>query len=193
MAVFSFKKTIFRGVAFALPLGVVAYVFIRFVSIFEKIVSPLAKKAGIENILGELTLTVLAIAIMLLMIFFLGILMRFSFFSSVNRQLEEVILKLAPSLNHFKMMAAEKLDIDNASTAWKPVLIYVEEVYLPAYIIEENKQWITFAKVKAPSTQPDEIAIIKKENTSYVEITMLQMRQFNRQFGKGYIALIEKK
>jgi hypothetical protein len=70
------------------------------------------------------------------------------------------------------------------------VLIYFEDACLPAFIIEETSNWITFAKAKVPSPESDEVCIIKKAGASYTEITMSQMIQCGKQFGKGYISLI---
>jgi hypothetical protein len=193
MRTFSFKKTIARGIALALPLGIVAYIFLRFVRLFEKIISPFAKKFGVESIFGDITLTLLAIIAILVITFLLGLLMQFSFVSNIRKQIEAVVLKVFPSLNHLKLMAAEKLDIENAVTNWTPVLLKKGEEYLPAFIIEEAGEWITLAKVKAPSTEPGDILVTKRNEVSYTQISMKEMKNFNKQFGKGYISVIEKK
>jgi uncharacterized membrane protein len=193
MAAFSIKKTIVNGIALALPLGVVFYVLTRFIEIFEKLIAPIAQKIGIENFFGKITLTVLAVAVIISITFLLGLLMQFSFVKKNRRYLEEWILKLVPSLNQLKLMAEEKLDIENTTSNWKPVLLKNGEQYLPAYIIEENEEWITMAKIKIPTTEPGDLLITKKSAITYTEITMKELRQFNKQFGRGYISFIEKK
>jgi uncharacterized membrane protein len=175
-----------------LPLGVVFYVLTRFIEIFEKLIAPIAQKIGIENFFGKITLTVLAIAVIIIITFLLGLLMQFSFVKKNRRYLEEWILKLVPSLNQLKLMAEEKLDIENTTSNWKPVLLKNGEQYLPAYIIEENEEWITMAKIKIPTIDPGDLLITKKSAITYTEITMKELRQFNKQFGRGYISFIEK-
>ena len=192
MASFSIKKTIINGIALALPLGVVFYVLTRFIEIFEKLIAPIAQKIGIENFFGKITLTVLAVAVIIIITFLLGLLMQFSFVKKNRRYLEEWILKLVPSLNQLKLMAEEKLDIENTTSNWKPVLLKNGEQYLPAYIIEENEEWITMAKIKIPTIEPGDLLITKKSAITYTEITMKELRQFNKQFGKGYISFIKK-
>jgi hypothetical protein len=192
MTSFSIKKTIINGIALALPLGIVFYVLTRFIEIFEKLIAPIAQKIGIENFFGKITLTVLAIAVIIIITFLLGLLMQFSFVKKNRRYLEEWILKLVPSLNQLKLMAEEKLDIENTTSNWKPVLLKNGEQYLPAYIIEENEEWITMAKIKIPTIDPGDLLITKKSAITYTEITMKELRQFNKQFGRGYISFIEK-
>lgn len=190
MANFSFKQTIGRGIALALPLGIVLYVLIKFVGIFEKAIAPLVKKFGIETIFGEITVTILALLVILVVMFLLGLLMQISIVRDARLYVEGWILKFVPSLNHLKLMAVEKMDLENATTNWKPILLLRGEQYLPAFIIEENNVWITLALAKAPSTEPKDMLIVKKDSISYKEITMKQMKDFNKQFGKGYLSVI---
>ena len=190
MANFSFRQTIGRGIALALPLGIVLYVLIKFIGIFEKAIAPLVKKFGIESIFGEITVTIFALLVILVIMFLLGLLMQISFVRSARMYVEGWILKFVPSLNHLKLMAVEKMDLENATTNWKPILLLRAEQYLPAFIIEENNVWITLALAKAPSTEPKDMLIVKKDSISYKEITMKQMKDFNKQFGKGYLSVI---
>jgi hypothetical protein len=60
----------------------------------------LANKFGVENILGELTLTFLAILLILAIIFLLGLLMQVDLIANLRQSIEALILKFVPSLNH---------------------------------------------------------------------------------------------
>lgn len=190
MASFSLKRTIGRGIALALPLSIVVYVLYRFIKIFEKVIAPFAKKFGVDNVLGEITLTFFAVLAILAIVFILGLFMQISLVRDLRKYVEEWVLKFIPSLNHLKLMAAEKMDLENATSNWKPVLLLKGDQYLPGFIIEENNEWITLALAKAPSTEPKDMLIVKKSTISYKEITMKQMRDFNKQFGKGYLSVI---
>jgi uncharacterized membrane protein len=135
-----------KGIALGAPLGIALYVLLRFIKIFEKIISPFAKKFEVETIFGEITLSILALLCMLAIAFFLGLLMQLPLISKLGKQLQEVILKMFPSLNHLKLMALEKLEIKNVATNWKPVLIEKGNGFTPAYLIDESTEWITFSK-----------------------------------------------
>lgn len=187
----SFKKIFFSGIALAIPLGVVTYVFIKLLAIFEEMISPLAKKFGVEKVLGEVTLTVLTILILLVIMFLLGLLMRFSVVTGFRKGMEEVVLKFIPSLNHLKTMAADKLDFDHATNLWKPVLIHFENKYSPAFMVEENEELVTLFVTKGTSLDEGEILIANKKEISFSAITATQMKHCSKQFGKGYIAFIK--
>jgi uncharacterized membrane protein len=186
------KKIFGRGFTLAIPLGVVLYVFIKLVEIFEKLISPLATKLGIERILGELTLTIITVFLLLVFMFLLGLLMQLSIVSSFGKSLEDVVVKFVPSLNQIKTMAAEKLDVENTSNTWKPVLLLHEKKYFPAFVIEELNDLITLYTIIGTSINDGEILITRKSDVSIVEITASQIRLFSKQYGKGYLSLIEK-
>lgn len=191
MKSFSFKHTIFRGIALALPVFVLLYVLIRLFGIFEKFIGPVAKKLEVESIFGAITMAVFFIFCILVLAFLLGLLMLLPFVSRMRYFLQDWIIKLIPSLNHLKLIAAEKLDIEDATNQWKPVLLENGDTFAPAYIIEETTEWITLVYTKFPGTDPGSMLITKRSNVKYQEITMKQMSQFNRQFGRGYLSLIE--
>jgi hypothetical protein len=186
------KRIFARGLALAIPLGVVAYVFIKLVGILEKLVTPLAAKLGIEKILGELTLTILAILVLLLLMFLLGLLMQLSFIAVFGKSLEDTVIKFIPSLNNFKDMMAEKLRLEDLSGNWKPVLMFHDDNYQPGFIIEESEDLITVYIVKGTTLNDGEILITRKDKLSFTDITASQIHSFSKQFGKGYLSLIKK-
>lgn len=188
----SFKIVFARGCALALPLVVVAYVLIKILSAFEEMIKPFAIKLGIDKLLGEITLTVIAVIGIMILMILLGLLMQFSIVAGFRKHLEELVLKFIPSLNHLKAMAAEKLDFDNATYNWKPVLLFYENKYSPAFIVEENDRLITFFLAKGTSLNDGEIVITDKSEVVFSEITSRQMHQCSKQYGKGYISLIKK-
>lgn len=151
-----------RGIALALPLAIVFYILYRFIRIFENIIEPIANKFGAEHILGELTITFLAILTILFIIFLLGLLMQISIVANLRCYIEGWILKLVPSLNHLKLLAAEKLDIDRRDK-FETHFFLKGDQYFPRYIIEENKDWITLAIVKGTSTEPKDVMIKKRK------------------------------
>ncbi|MGL6268174.1 MAG: hypothetical protein ACRC2O_09605, partial [Chitinophagaceae bacterium] len=70
------KRLLANGLAIAVPMGIIVYVFIKFIGIFEKLIEPVSKKFGIEKFLGELTITILAVFVLLVIIFLLGLLSK---------------------------------------------------------------------------------------------------------------------
>ncbi|MFI5153011.1 MAG: hypothetical protein ACHQET_06720 [Chitinophagales bacterium] len=187
------KKLFGRGLALAIPLAVVVYVLLKILEVFEKLIKPIAEKLGIDKILGQLTLTILALLLMVVIIFLLGILMQVRFVSTIGRSIDEFVTKLIPSLGQFKAMTAEKLDLENEAGAWKPVMVLHEAKYFPGFVVEEVSDKITLFLVKGNNIQEGEILITSKSEISLVAIDAHDIHQFSRQYGKGYLALITEK
>lgn len=187
---FSIKKTFLRGIALAIPIGIAAYIVMHFIKVFEMHIDPLARKVGIEHIWGELTLTFLAVIALLVFVFILGLLMQLPFVADFRTQVEEIILKVFPSLNHLKLMAAEKLNAESATSKWRPALLKRNDQYYPVYIIEESPEWITYVGVKLPSTEPGDLVLVNRSSISYLEISMKQLTECNKNFGKEYQSLV---
>jgi hypothetical protein len=188
----TFKKIFGQGIALAIPLGVIAYVFVKIIVLFEKLVSPITQKLGIQRILGSLTLLIVAILLLLVLMFILGMLMQLSFVSGYGKTIESTVAKFVPSLNNVQSMVAEKLNLQNATAGWKPVLLLHENKYQPAFVIEELDDLITIFIMKGVSLDDGEILITSKSEVVTTDITANQIHIFSKQYGKGYLALIQK-
>ena len=165
------KKILASGLALAVPMGIIVYVFIKFIGIFEKLIEPISKKFGIEKILGELTLTFFAVFVLLMLIFLLGMLMRLSIVKRFSQFTEEIVLKIFPSFSYLKTVGAEKLDIQYAENTWKPVVVIKENEMFPAFLVDDDGEWVTLIKVKAPGTDLGDFIICRKNAMGIKEIS----------------------
>jgi hypothetical protein len=186
------KKTFIHGLALAIPLAVVGYVFFKIIKIFERIIHPIASKLGIERVLGALTLSVFAIFLLLLLIIMMGLFMKLAFFASLKIELEGIALKLFPWLNQLKVLAANTPDMENVGAYWKPVMVNIEKNYYPAFLIEESQTLVSFFIVKGAKPLEGEMLTTEKSLVTYYPIDGHDIRTVSRQYGKGMIALVEK-
>jgi uncharacterized membrane protein len=184
------KRTFIRGLALAVPLAIVGYVFLRILHILEKFISPVAAKLGIHRILGGATLTVLALLLILMVILLLGLLMKISVISGIRQKMEDAILKFVPSLNYLRLMEADKLDLENSQNKWKPVLLSSGGKYHAAFIVEETETLITLFVSKGTSLKEGEILTTHKKEVAIIPATFEQLNKFSKSFGKGFISLI---
>src|SRR4249919_1345648 len=70
------KTTLIRGLTLAVPLAIVGYVLIRVILIIRKLITPIATKIGIHHVLGNATLSIITVLLIILFIFGLGLLMQ---------------------------------------------------------------------------------------------------------------------
>jgi hypothetical protein len=187
----SIKKILANGFALAVPIGIIVYVFIKIIGLFEKLIAPFSKKFGIERLLGELTLTIFAVFILLVLIFLLGVLRKVPLVIQFSEFTEEIVLKVFPSFSYFKTIGAEKFYIENADNTWKPVVVIKENEMFPAFLVDEDGEWITLIKVKAPGTDLGDFHICRKNAMAIKQISIKEMKQLNKQYGHGYLKYLK--
>ena len=193
MSKFKFKTILGRGLALAVPLAIVLYVFLRVIEVFKKLIAPVAEKIGVDRVRGELVLTILAIALIILIIVLLGLLMQITVVATVRSQVENIILKFVPSLNQLKLMAADTLDLDTEENTWRPVLLYTKEKakYNPALIVEEDEEMLTLFICLETNIRKGEILIVNKEKVSTIPISFTDLHKCTRAAGKGFLGIIK--
>jgi hypothetical protein len=191
MSQVKFKTTLVRGLALGIPIAVIMYVFIRILVVMEKLISPAAERIGIERLLGEVTLTVLALGAILLFILLLGFLTRIRKVENLRTEMESLVLKFIPSLYQLKAMADDKLDLQNAKDTWKPVILLHENKYSAAFIIEEEGDLITLLVSKTVTLSDIEILVTKKSEVKTIPVNYMDLQRCSKAFGKGFISLIK--
>ncbi len=187
------KTTLIRGLTLAVPLAIVGYVLVRVIQVIRKLITPIATKIGIHHVLGNATLSIITILLIILFIFGLGLLMQIRIVLRLRQRLENTILHFAPSLNYFKLMADDKLKVRDSQNEWKPVLVFSEEKYNAAFIVEETEEMLTLFVSKGTSLKDGEIMTVYKKDVTIFPATYEELDKFSRAFGKGFISIIEKK
>jgi uncharacterized membrane protein len=189
---FSLKKVFGKGLLIAIPLGVVVYIGLKIFEMLGKVIEPISKQFGAERIFGELTVTILVVFVLLMFVFILGLLMRVAIFASFGKNLEEIVFKFFPSLNQLKVTAAEKLDLETNTASWKPVLLFFENKYNAAFVIEKNDTFITLFVIKGIDISSGEILITKIQEVQIQEISSKELHQYTRQYGKGFLSMLKE-
>ena len=118
-----FLSIMFNGIMFAIPLGIVIYLFSKIVTSLERLVEPLANAVGVQRLLGEFALLIISVVIIMLFCFVLGLLLqRAAVLRVVGDSIEGFAVRVIPSLGLLKSMAGEKLQIQVAD-ACKGILL----------------------------------------------------------------------
>jgi len=190
------KKTIpqiiFNGLAVVIPFGAVAYLFLRIIRIIGKLIQPLSPKMGIERILGELTLTIIATTLLLIFIVIVGYVMQMPFMNGFRNAVERIAFKFFPSLERIQAVAEEKARAEIASESWRPLILSSGGKYQPAYFIERNEGLLTLFIVKGSDVKEGEILITDVKGKQYVEISHKEIKNSHSHYGKGYLTIIAK-
>ena len=182
----NFKQTFINGLFFALPLLGIVYLAIKILGMVETIISPAAEKLGVDRIIGEVTLVVFAIIILLIICWILGMLLQANLLRGVNKQIEEIAYKFIPQLDELKSLAAD--DDDNTfESGWKTVLLEEGDSWTPAYITEGNEQWLTIFLPEAPDGKSGQLKLLPASAAHYIPIDGIKFRAIVHRYGHGLI------
>jgi|GEM_PF-2260367 hypothetical protein len=192
MAKNKLKSILGDGIALAVPLAVVLYVFGKIIAVIQKAISPVAGKYGIDTFLGDITLTVLALLVLLLLILALGLFMQFPVVTKIRDSIEEIILRFIPSLNQLKTVLAERFDREHATSFWKPVLLEQSDTYGFAFLVEESAEIGVFFKLEGNSFHEGKTKILKRKHYTYTHVEPAEMRKCLKQYGIGSTELIDR-
>lgn len=184
-------KTAFAlGLVITLILTAISYVLFKLGSVLKPVISPIAHKLGMQIDIGEVAITLLAIMFIILLVFVLGWIALLPAVSKYKNKFEDLLLKIYPPLNYLKAMEEERLKVNTERDGWKPVLALMYDQYWPAFIIEENEEWVTLSVLYVPNSDPMEVLIARKDETPMIPMTTQQMLHYNRLYGKGHLSLI---
>lgn len=183
------KQVFGDGLAITIPLLVIVYVFHKAHQVLKTGIAPLAEKAGVHDIFGKLTMTVLAGLALVGIIVLMGLLMRFAVMRAVRRELESLVLRFFPFLNEFKAMMAEKLDREG-NEAWRAVALHREEGIQFAFLVEERDGYASFLLLKGPKTSDGEMITLQAGTYSYKLVDATAMLRVVKQYGVGAAKLL---
>lgn len=183
-------KIFAMGILITTVLAIIAFILIKLYTMVEKLVRPVAQFFRMDTIFGEITIIFFAILTILILVFVLGFISMLPSVFRYKNKMENWLLEIYPSLNYFKMWADEKLKMDSERTNWKPVLALIDDQYWPAFIVEENEEWVTLSVLYIPDSSPMELLIARKNSLQLIPMTMSQMLHNNRRYGKGHLSLI---
>lgn len=184
------KQVIGDGLAITIPLLVILYVLNKAHQVLKVGIAPIAEKLGVHNIFGKVTMAVLAAAALVVIILFMGLLMRFAVMRAVRRELESLVLRFFPFLNEFKAMMADKLDREG-NEAWRSVALYREEGIQFAFLVEEKDGFGSFLLLKGPKVADGEMVMLKTGTYTYKVVNSTEMIRVVKQYGAGAAGLLK--
>lgn len=181
-----------NGALFVIPLGLLIYVSAKVFVSLQHLLKPLAEGIGAEHFLGKFTLAIFTALFVLLFCYALGLLLRrAAVLVLVSETIEGLAVRFLPSLGFLKSMAVEKLHVET-STAWKGILFQDGDNWLPAFLIEENEQWLTIFIPEAPKGDGGEVRISARDSVTLKEIGLSAVRSSFRVYGAGLIEKLDR-
>ena len=190
---FFLKTSIVGGVTFFLPLVFLMIMLKHAVEELTRVVGPLAEKLGIATVAGKATILIFVIAIILLVCFIGGLLMRLPQFRQLNEVIENNVMSLVPGYDTFKQTALQKIakdDEKNKAESHTLVLLFDQHAWVPALKTEMHNGYCSYCSPADASLKSGHVKILPMDSVREKVIPFDQLKNVMSPDAKGVIALI---
>ncbi|MES1220097.1 MAG: DUF502 domain-containing protein, partial [Bacteroidota bacterium] len=162
----------------------VAWLFSGAVSGMISFISGMKGNETIHKLGGPVFLFFAAIISLAALIFFIGILVNFTFLQKINGWIEQQVLGLIPGYDFFKSMMEEKLHVK--SSTGKPVLVQMSvSKQLGIQIEEHANDSCTVYFPHSVLTGGGEVHVVSKNQVTVLDMPLSELDEVFNRFGKG--------
>lgn len=174
------------GILLMVPIAIIGYILYRFLLIFNKVGLFVGRFIPIKTIAGVATANILAIVILLLFIFILGILAtspRIQFFQEV---VEKNFLMRIPGYMFFKTLTKGVEGTNDDSHEFDPVIVHFDDNSQLGFLMEEYPEGLSVVFMPdSPNPTSGSVIYVSAERIQQLEINSRRAVQHLQQSGKN--------
>ncbi len=153
------KKTVIRGLVFWIPVFVIILLVAK---AYSMLAAPARKLAGMLHLDHANISAPILVSVLLVLIFFIsGLLLRIGIFGGVRNWADGQLALYIPGYDFYKRNLIAKIDPDAAAEGRTAVLLTVDSVSRPGYIVEalDDGRLVVFVPTK-PDAPDGSIVIV---------------------------------
>ena len=184
------QKNCVSGIILLLPLVVFFMILEKVWGFFKKYGDKVANLLHLDKILGPIGSDILGGLFLILLIYFSGYLMQFSFLKRFTEWVDNKLMVFLPGYEKNKKLAEEKLAKEMGKPITDlPILLKAGEFWQPAHLIEENADGNAVVFVPAaPSKDHGQIYIVSASDIKRLPGTTLgNLNESIKSMGKGIL------
>ncbi|SHM43389.1 DUF502 domain-containing protein [Flavobacterium saccharophilum] len=184
------QKNCVSGIILLLPLVVFFMILEKVWGFFQKYGDKFSQFLRLDKVLGPIASDVMGGVFLLVLIYFSGYLMQFSFLKRFTEWVDNKLMVFLPGYEKNKKLAEEKLAKEMGKPITDlPILLKAGEYWQPAHLIEENAAGnaVVFVPV-APSKDQGQIYIVSASDIKRLPDTTLgSLNESIKSMGKGIL------
>jgi uncharacterized membrane protein len=178
------RETFINGIIFLVPLTVIIVIFSGAAGGAVSFFISMQGNKTVQQFGGLPVLLLAAVVFLVATVFITGVLIRFTFFKSVNKWLENQVLGMVPGYDLYKTMMEEKLHIKHPGG--KAVLVqWKESQQLGVQIEEHANGTCTVYFSHASLTGGGSIHIVPQNIVKVLDMPLAQLGEITNKFGAG--------
>ncbi|MBP7608121.1 MAG: DUF502 domain-containing protein [Steroidobacteraceae bacterium] len=179
------KATLVGGLMFLVPVVLVVVVLRHALQFAGKIAEPLAAALPVSHVGGVAIATIIAVAVLLCIAFFAGMLSRTGLGRRITHWFEESIMGGLPQYRMVKSLA-EGLTQLETSTGMQPVLMRGDEGWMLGYQMEELPAgWRVVFLPASPTPMSGNVMYVEASRVQPLDLSMRDAMQLVKRLGIG--------
>ena len=177
------KTTLIGGLFFIIPIVLSIYLIGKVLTIFRKIVAPIADKIPIDT-LGGLTISrIIAVFILLLLCVLAGFLAKTKKAIQFRKWLEDNVLSIIPGYTLLKGISENAAGLESNHLK-EVVLVDIEEVWQLGFLMDKIDDDINAVFIPgAPNPMAGDVVFVKKERLKILDIPELSALKISKKLG----------
>jgi uncharacterized membrane protein len=187
------RSTLTGGVMFLLPVVLVIVIIKKATEVLSKVVSPFSKWLPDNDIfLGMDGHNLIAIALLIIVCFFGGLLFRSRHTQKSINKLEEHVLTYIPGYTLIKSVTSDALHADT-EVFLKPVIVKGEDSMNLGFLVEETEAGLCTVFIpEAPRFDSGEVKIVNVSQIQKLNVPNNHVTRSLRSFGRGALSWLDQ-
>ena len=188
------KSTIVGGVLFIMPLAMLLIIIGKLVPIVKMIDSTLMGVFPDDSILSDVAMHLVALVIVLLLCFFVGLFAQSPAGRRLMSSLEDMILGAIPSFHFFKGFTASMQESDEIAANFTPIVVKFDDYSQMAFEIERipsiNK--VAVYLPGAPNSWSGTVVYVDPQLIEHLDLAVPEVVRIIKKLGKGTSDSLER-
>ncbi len=177
------KTTLIGGLFFITPIVLVIFLIGKVISIFRKMLAPIANKIDVSLLGGETTSRIIAIVVLLIVCFIAGLLAKTKKVNRLKVWVEDNILSNIPGYTLLKGMSETAAGLESNSLK-EVVLVDIEEVWQIGFLMERIDKDLNAVFIPgAPNPMAGDVVFVKWDRLIKLDIDGISAMKISRKLG----------
>ncbi len=177
------KTRILAGVVFLIPLFAIILILQKLWKTLTGAGNYLVQLFGLSSLLGSNSVTIATAVLLVLLFYFFGWLVKFSFLNRVRDWTETSLLQYIPGYLTYKAQLQEKI----SPTQDNRIPVYINSALgkRPGLLVEEQSEDAVIFFPNSPDSNNGEVIIVPKHQVTKLNMNTSTFLKSMQRFGKG--------
>lgn len=186
------RTTIVGGIAFLLPLVILAFILGKAFELSMLIAAPIDEIVHIGSFAGVALANILAIIIILAVCYIAGLVARLQATQRRVGALDNALLQMLPAYAFVKTMVSSVIQAESEAQAMHPVMVRLDDMTQIAFEVERRGGEVVVFLPGAPSPWSGSVAIVEESRVTPLKMPSHRVVKMVQLLGRGSLAQLNE-